>query len=245
MVLSLIVLAPSADAGLRNIYDQDYPCRLAGLVTMIGVYTKRNGEIPEEKVSVRCDFPGQIVTGHLSDHDNIVMVLKIFNPDVPQPTFASTSVVEGFVVGSPGNFDQEPFGPILMNAPGGAFSAPMLTSSVDLFVGIDLNEWIPQSLSFVDGDLFDIVGGVSPELPGFIIGTSEVMFTSAAGFTTTDPYTGSAVASGALAGSLIDHIPEPKTSVLFLSGLILLLSVHRFLRSSADGRHGAAAGVPS
>jgi hypothetical protein len=113
-----------------------------------------------------------------------------------------------------GGFEQAPFEDALL-ALGGTYLFPSLeSSSTDLFVGVDLTDWMPNEFAFSDGDIFEFVAGYSSSLPGFVVGTSEVTFSDTVGWTTATPFTGPATAAGGA-----DGVPEPSTIALLLLGL--------------------------
>ncbi len=80
--------------------------------------------------------------------------------------------------------------------------------TLDLYVGIDLTQWVVNPMPFEGGDTFSFVNGVSEMLPGILVGTSPISFSNG-GWTTESPYTGTLEVTGA-----IDGIPEPGTLLL-------------------------------
>ncbi|MEX2650344.1 MAG: hypothetical protein WD673_15145 [Alphaproteobacteria bacterium] len=115
---------------------------------------------------------------------------------------------------------------------GAEYLVPMLfdpSELTNLFVAVDLTQWLsqPSPISFAIGDLFDIVGGVSPLLPGFLISTTPILFDAGLGFFSTDPVP---VTMRVQVGGIIDgrNIPEPSRVVLVgLLGVLALASWSR------------------
>ncbi len=127
----------------------------------------------------------------------------------------------GFVGGSSGSFFLENYinsslsNLAIINS--NEFLAPLLFSSgrsTNLFIGIDLNQWIPSLTQFQAGDSFNFVNGISSSLPGVIVGTTPVSFSSSVGWFTANPYTGSGFVIAASDG---DTIPEPSSTLGFLA----------------------------
>jgi hypothetical protein len=97
-----------------------------------------------------------------------------------------------------------------------------------LFGAVNLVNFIPGNVNFNLGDNFTIVNGVSPDLPGMVFGTSEVLMdpTSADGFDDVDPFNGTITVTGE---------NDPSSTPLPASvwgGLTLIagISLHRFTR---------------
>lgn len=145
-----------------------------------------------------------------------------------------TKTIAGFITGSPGAFTLEDYDiGFAAIADDPEWVAPHLViDGIPLFVGIDLNQWVPNAIPFADGDLFSFVNGVSASLPGFIAGTSEITI-SANGMTTANPLTRSAEVAGAVDGSL----PEPGV----LSLLAIAVAGLLYQRRNGPRRTHAAA----
>jgi len=108
----------------------------------------------------------------------------------------------------------------------GDFLAPMLRAPSDLFVAIDLAQWLnpldPREV--IAGETFTLVDGRSPLLPGILASTAPITFASGAGFQTGSPYDG-VVTIGSLA---IDghSIPEPSSLIVWsLLGCVAMTAV--------------------
>lgn len=102
------------------------------------------------------------------------------------------------------------------------FLLPMLRASDDLtnlFVGVDLTQWLGDPQIFTAGETFSFINGVSDALPGFIVGTSAISFDATSGdFVSANPYTGNGFVAATIDGSVI---PEPSSLALILGSLSL------------------------
>ena len=87
--------------------------------------------------------------------------------------------------------------------------------SGDLFVGIDLTQYLANPINFNFGDIFSFVNGVNPSLPGYLVGTSEIFVDTNLGLTTLNPYTGAAPLTQGRDGSAI--VPEPTSTLSLLA----------------------------
>lgn len=95
----------------------------------------------------------------------------------------------------------------------------LYNDATNLFIGVNLNEWISHASSFNIGDTFEIINGASSSLPGFIVGVSPIEFSSSHGWTTANLYTGSAKVFAAIG---VGVVPEPSSIILLLIGLASL-----------------------
>ena len=113
---------------------------------------------------------------------------------------------------------------------GGQIVVPMLVDAaqvdpVDLFVGVDLSEWLSFPTGFNAFDEFNIMNGESNELAGYLFSTSPLMTDSNGGFLTDNPFTGTVFVAGTVDGGTV---PEPATLVLLASsGLAGLAALAR------------------
>lgn len=99
----------------------------------------------------------------------------------------------------------------------GEFIAPLLFSEdgvTDIFIGIDLNQWIDSEAEFEIGQTFDFIDGFSSELPGVIAGFSEILFSPLEGFFTENPATIPLVATAKADGKTV---PEPNSNFSLLA----------------------------
>lgn len=96
------------------------------------------------------------------------------------------------------------------------FFFPAFSSNTnDLFIGIDLGDWLTADITVEPLQTFDFIDGLNEELPGVFVALTPVIPTSN-GFTAVSPYTGSVISEGTLDGG----ITTPESSSLL--GLITL-----------------------
>lgn len=108
---------------------------------------------------------------------------------------------------------------ILLFTGGAEFMVPGLhNDATELFIGVDLTQWLTSPKTFSPGDVFTFIGGVSLLAPGFLVGTTPVTL-GAFGFETSSPFTGDAVARAVLDGQTV---PEPGSIVLLGIGVLAL-----------------------
>jgi hypothetical protein len=93
--------------------------------------------------------------------------------------------------------------------------------TTNLFVGVNLVAYLEGGGAiYYVGETFQIVDGTSPQLPGMLFGTTDVSFNPDSGYTTANPYTGSATVFG---DQNLRETPEPASlSLLILGGASLL-----------------------
>lgn len=137
------------------------------------------------------------------------------------PTTVTTIAFLGTINGTPAEL---PLGDFAQLFEGNAdFLLPMLRASddlTDLFVGVDLTQWLGDPQAFTAGEAFSFVNGVSDALPGFMVGTSAISFDATSGsFVSADPYTGNGFVAATIDGSVI---PEPSSLALILGSLSIL-----------------------
>lgn len=117
----------------------------------------------------------------------------------------------------------------LFMGPYNRFFAPFFFDpSQDLFVGIDLTQWLMEPINFNFGQTVSFTNGVSDELPGIMVGTSEVIL-GASGFQTAAPFNGVLAIQGDFDGKAV---PEPSASTLLLVGMAAVLVSLRYKPSS-------------
>lgn len=149
-----------------------------------------------------------------------------------QPTPPDLVSVEIAVIGgTPGDFHKELLGDGLYALIGLAtVDIPgLLNNTIDLYISVDLSQWVGHATPNVSS--VDFVDGRSSLLPGFLVGTSEVTFSSSGGYTTENPFTGTA---DLLAGTLqCDVCPEPGSLVMIGVGGALSLLVGSSRRQRA------------
>lgn len=128
------------------------------------------------------------------------------------------TTVKGLVLKEGNSFEVGDIADVLDPFPVGTeFLIPdPFVSGVELFAGVDLAMYIPLALSSIPSSLA-ITNGVSPFLPGYLIGTTEVAFDSNLGLATNNPFTGTVVFD---ANHSITVVPEPPILALFAVGLI-------------------------
>ncbi len=88
----------------------------------------------------------------------------------------------------------------------------------DLFVAVDLTQWLSFPTSFTVGDNVDIVNGHADSLPGFLVSNTPVGFDPVLGFVTSSPYSGEASIDATIDGKT----PEPSVAVLLLAEFFIL-----------------------
>lgn len=81
---------------------------------------------------------------------------------------------------------------------------------LNLYVGVDLTQWVGGGFSAPSGTVHDVVGGLSDALPGLYLSLSPVTL-GLAGWTSDAPYSGRAGVAGQIDGS----VPEPAALALF------------------------------
>jgi hypothetical protein len=141
----------------------------------------------------------------------------VFETDDDDPV-----LMEVALVGTIGSFTRVPLAQAILATIGnGEYDTPMFGApGEELFIGVDLFQYLLAPPSFDLGDVFTFVNGTNPEFPGLVIGRSPIVVSSATGLTVTDPFTGAARVIGISDGAVI---PEPATSALLGTGLVSLL----------------------
>lgn len=87
--------------------------------------------------------------------------------------------------------------------------------TLELFVGVDLTQWLASEFTFDVGDIFSLTDGTSDEIPGILVGTSPITL-GPSGFQTDNPYNLPVVAIAPFDGQLVP-VPEPTSTLSLLS----------------------------
>jgi len=90
----------------------------------------------------------------------------------------------------------------------------------DLFIGIDLTQWLSFPTPFSPLQSFSFQNGTSDLLPGVLVGTAPVTL-GPNGFESTAPFTGDAFVRAVGDGSFAP-VPEPSTFILWAAGIGLI-----------------------
>jgi len=120
------------------------------------------------------------------------------------------------------------------------FFAPYLRATdeiTDLFVAIDLTQWLISGADFTPGQVFDFDNGLCEDLPGVLVATTPISFVSGVGYVITagdsesdeGGYSGQAFAAGIIDGQ---QVPEPST-IFLLGGGGLAFAIWRAGRGLA------------
>lgn len=72
----------------------------------------------------------------------------------------------------------------------------------ELFVAVDLSQWLSSPTAYKVNDRFVFENGVSNSLPGFLASTSPIRFDPEIGFVATTPYSGAVTVLGDIDGSV-------------------------------------------
>ena len=134
-----------------------------------------------------------------------------------------TNVTLFFMTGLPGSFDKGSLDVGIQFFAGlNEFEVPLLISEQDdLFIGVDLARWLSDPIELVPFQEFLIEDGVHESLPGFLVGTSEVLLDSAIGLITEQPFTGPTESRAIIDGSVA--VPEPIIILLVAIGLLWIV----------------------
>jgi hypothetical protein len=132
------------------------------------------------------------------------------------PTTTTTLAFLGLVDGVMSELDMAAAGQLFLHD-AVRWLVPFLRATddtTDLFVGVDLTQFLAMPVPYQVGDVFSFTNGLSQSLPGIVVGTSPVFF-DGAGFTSMDLYDGDAGVVAEIDG---ETTPEPTTPALFAIG---------------------------
>jgi hypothetical protein len=123
------------------------------------------------------------------------------------PTTELTLAFLGEVDGVPGKLDLVAGFDLFGNP---EITAPMFhaANSTDLFVAVDLSQWLSFPTVYDASDTFSITAGKSDQLPGYLFSTSPIDFDPVAGYTTTNPYEGEVYVSGTVDGKALQKVND-------------------------------------
>ena len=110
------------------------------------------------------------------------------------------------------------------------FFVPFLRAvddSTNLYVNVDLTEWLSDPRSFMPGDLFSFANGLSSDLPGFFVSTSDIPL-----FNPRDGFTGEVITVAYIDGQSVS-VPEPASIFVLGASLVALVVVKRRRRQPA------------
>lgn len=110
-------------------------------------------------------------------------------PDPRGVASTQTNTSLSFIAGTAGNFSLANYG-VKLYASDEYLVPNLFNEANDLYVGIDLTEWLLNPAAFDDGYIFQFVNGKSASLPGFVVGTSEITFSADKGWGTENPFDG-------------------------------------------------------
>jgi hypothetical protein len=99
-----------------------------------------------------------------------------------------------------------------------------LSSAEDLFVAVDLNEWLAAAPTLEIGNTVTVTSGEARELPGFLVGTVDIGLDPLTGFHSPSLFSGE-VGVGGYYG--LQVMPEPATVALLAMGGLALLGFPR------------------
>ena len=142
------------------------------------------------------------------------------------PTTTMTLAFPGEVNGVPGRLDLAAGFDLF----GGDIIAPMLLDAEaapeDLYVGVNLVEWLSFQTPFSAFDVFDVVDGISDALPGFLFSNVPLSTDGNGGFLANSLWSGRVFVAGTVDGHVV---PEPSALALVGIGMFSLLAWRRRL----------------
>jgi len=159
------------------------------------------------------------------------------NPDQPDPNFKTardytimaggsptTSTTLAFIGEENGVRTELPLAELTKLFVGTSeFDVPFLRAVddvTDLYVAVDLTQWLSSPAVFSEGDIFSFLDGISPDLPGFLVSTSPI--TGFLDFTISSGYSGQAIAVATIDGQVL---PEPASITLLVISILGVLSL--------------------
>lgn len=150
---------------------------------------------------------------------------EVRRPGEIVPMALKTETHLGFVSKNNGNFFLEDYTEALISTLGigSEYFLPNLENfetggELNIFIGVDLNQWLTSTPQFQIGDTFNFVNGLSNELPGFIAGTSPIEFSPTQGWFTQQPLTGLLTTTGVIDGDSMSVPESSSTSYLLFLG---------------------------
>lgn len=161
---------------------------------------KRKGEIPKAPEVKNAE--GEVIQPEQSATDWRTQFA--FNP--------TSDMTLAFVVGAPGTFTKLELGVATETFTNeGEYAVPALfdaaPGSTEIYIAVDLVQWLSFPTPYVDDDTFTVTAGSSPDLPGFVFSTTPIPFTAADAYLAPAPFTGTVTVSGEL-GSVAGQFPS-------------------------------------
>lgn len=149
----------------------------------------------------------------------------MFVPDIEfDPITHATLSFLGEADGVPGQLDLA-LGAYLF-AGDDEYVVPMFLADQDLYMAVDLVQYLSNPAQFSIGDMLDFIDGVNPLFPGVLLSNEPTTYDPLTGYSTSNPYTGSALVSGIIDGKSV--VPEPLTIALIGIGLAGLAASRRW-----------------
>jgi len=133
--------------------------------------------------------------------------------------------IGAFEEDTPGHFVMNKIDDFFISTGEDIITFPWLISyTEDIYYGIDLRAYYDNGgTSYNLGDTFCFVDGTDTNLPGFIVGTSEIYWDDTVGWKSDNPFTGSLSVAGE--GGIC--VPVPSTCLLFLFGILGMVGVKK------------------
>jgi len=196
------------------------PARSGTITAGPGSDTPPDQQFPTGKI--RKEISGTLPFGASGESPTDYTVLAtVGDPVTSEMTLA-------YLVGSPGSYTEGDLAMLNDFFNGGSnYFVPMLfdvSQAVNLFLAVDLTQWLSFPTAFSAGDTFLFTDGVSPLLPGIEVSTAPFTLDPNTGFTSPGLWTGEAIALGTVDGH---NVPEPRTAVLLLSAIAAMGMIRR------------------